>query len=112
MQDDLDDPNQQLARQASIYQNGTITILGGASASAQDGFLRNRNKTFSRLDMCVKLPSEHGHKNGIGNIVWLSTDFLLPDASKDPVASRAWIFQESTQSQYQNVPRDVQADLL
>jgi hypothetical protein len=93
VQDDSDEVTKEIANQADIYQNGTVTILAGGAASADEGFLLRRPRTQPRYNISIRLPD-------------CKEIYLLLDVRRDleevaefsentdPVNRRAWILQE------------------
>jgi hypothetical protein len=93
VQDDSDEVTKEIANQADIYQNGTVTILAGGAASADEGFLSRRPRTQPRYNISIRLPD-------------CKEIYLLLDVRRDleevaefgentdPVNRRAWILQE------------------
>jgi hypothetical protein len=101
VQDDYQDLAQEVANQAKIYQNGVVTILAGGAASANQGFLHRQPKPRSLYNLCIQMPNNKK--------VCLQLEIRSKDESdqrdpssyvRDPVNSRAWIFQEGTQIHY------------
>jgi hypothetical protein len=100
VQDDPTDLIQELGKMARIYQNGTLTILAGGTASAQTRFLQPRERPDHRYKLKIRLPC--------GKVVHIlldhhqeaySENLCVLDTS-DPVTSRGWIFQEISLSQH------------
>jgi hypothetical protein len=92
VQDDCQDLAQEIANQARIYQNGVLTILAGGAASVNEGFLHRQPQPKPHLLYNVSIQMPNNKK------VCLQFKIQRREwgAERDPVNSRAWIFQEGT----------------
>jgi hypothetical protein len=93
MQDDDDELAQEIAAQASIYQNGVVTILAGGADRVSQGFLRRRPNPHPQYNIRAIVP-------GFGEICFILQHNPVRSYNEitnqaDPVNTRAWIFQES-----------------
>jgi hypothetical protein len=90
VQDDAEELTTEIFKQATIYQNGTVTILAGGARSTDEGFLQRRQKL--RHSCCIDI-QVHGSgltKTGLLCEFYHGMKRQIPD----PIDSRAWIFQE------------------
>ena len=56
VQDEPEELQQEIAKQAKIYQNGAVTILAGNAATAAEGFLHCREPSLYRFPLAIELP--------------------------------------------------------
>jgi hypothetical protein len=56
VQDEPEELQQEIAKQAKIYQNGAVTILAGDAATAAEGFLHRREPKLHQFPIAIELP--------------------------------------------------------
>jgi hypothetical protein len=90
VQDDAEELTMEISKQARIYQNGAVTILAGGARSAEEGFLQKRQRLRHRCHIKIRLPGSEPP----GTVTWFDFRKYQQGNARDPVDTRAWIFQE------------------
>jgi hypothetical protein len=91
VQDDDAEWEDEAAKMGDIYQYSFLTVVASSAASAEHGFLRDRNP-FQTQDCVLSWPSEKGTYDAvkISPVSWTDEESL----SWNPVGKRGWTFQE------------------